>query len=92
DWYKKEDTDWFKSIKDNARKVVKFILKRQCVLDMYRQHMSTILKLPCETRFCTNFYTVESLLQNKNVVLETFVCAGFYEREAEQLVRVKTKV
>lgn len=36
DWYKKDDCAWFKSIVDSARKLVKFILKRQHVLDVYR--------------------------------------------------------
>ena len=35
-WCKIDDTKWFKSIIYNARCVVKFILKRQWVLDMYR--------------------------------------------------------
>ena len=54
--------------------------------------MTTMLKLPCETRFCTNFYTVESILRNKNAVMETFVCAPFAEWETVQNERVKTKV
>lgn len=92
DWYKSADTEWFKTIIDNARRIVKFILKRQRVLDMYRQRMTTMLKLPCETRFCTNFYTVESLLRNKNAVMETFVCAPFADWETSQNERVKSKV
>ena len=92
DWYKSSDTDWFKSIIDRARKIVKFILKRQRVLDMYRQRMSTMLRLPCETRFGTNFYMVESLLKNKNAVLETFVCASFSEWEATQTAAIKEKI
>lgn len=62
------------------------------MLDMYRQRMTTMLKLPCETRFCTNFYTVESLLRNKNAVMETFVCAPFFEWEGEQPEWTKQKV
>ena len=92
DWYKSADTEWFKTIIDNARRIVKFILKRQRVLDMYRQRMTTMLKLPCETRFCTNFYTVESLLRNKNAVMETLVHAPFVVWKTIQNERVKTKV
>lgn len=79
DWYKSNDTDWFKWIVDNARKIIKFVLKHQRVLDMYHQRMYTMLKLPCKIRFCTNFYTVESII--KNVVMETFVCASFFDWE-----------
>ena len=43
DWYKSDSTEWFKTIIDRARKIVKFILKRQRLLDMYRQRMSTML-------------------------------------------------
>lgn len=59
---------------------------------MYRQRMSTVLRLPCETRFATNFYMVESLLQNKNAVMETFVCGPFTEWETDQPQLVKAKV
>ena len=79
DWYKSEDTKWFASIIDMARKIVKFVLKRQRVLDIFRPRMSVILKLPAETRFCTHFYTLESLLCNKDAVVETFTCMAFYE-------------
>lgn len=92
DWYKSNDSEWFGEIINNAKKVVKLVLKRQRLLDMYRQQMSTMLKLPCETRFCTNFYMVESLLWNKNAVLETFVCAYFSEWEATQTTTIKGKV
>lgn len=51
-----------------------------------------MLKLPCETRFCTNFYAVESFLKNKNAVLETFICASFCEWEAEQTEATKAKI
>ena len=85
DWYKSNDTEWFKTIIDKARRVVKFILKRQRILDLYRQRMSTMLRLPCETRFATNFYMAESLLRNKNAVMETFVSAPFSEWEADQI-------
>ena len=71
---------------------MKSILKRQRLLDLYRQRMSTILRLPCETRFATNFYMAESLLRNKNVVMETFVCAPFSEWEAGQTKYVKAKI
>lgn len=54
--------------------------------------MSTMLRLPYKTRFATNFYMAESLLQNKNAVLETFVCASFYEWEADQTEAVKAKI
>ena len=59
---------------------------------MYPQRMSTMLKLPCKTRFCTNFYTVESLIKNKNAVMETFVCASFFDWEEEQSVKTKSKI
>ena len=35
---------------------------------------------------------VESLLCNKNVVLETFVCAPFFEWEFAQSLVVKAKI
>ena len=35
DWYKSDDTTWFKEIIDIACKIVKFILKRQRVLDIF---------------------------------------------------------
>lgn len=54
--------------------------------------MTTMLKFPYETRFCTNFYTVQSLLKNKNVVLEIFVCASFCEWDAEQTEAKKAKI
>ena len=76
DWYKSNDTEWFKTIIDKARRIVKFILKRQRLLDLYRQRMSTMLCLPYKTRFATNFYMAEC---NKNVVMETFVLAPFSE-------------
>lgn len=85
DWYKSEDTTWFASIIDTSRRIVKFILKRQRVLDIYRPRMSVTLKLPAETRFCTHFYTLESLLRNTDVVVETFSCMVFYEWEIEQI-------
>ena len=49
DWYKSEDTKWFASIIDIARKIVRFVLKRQRVLDIFCPCMSVILKLPAET-------------------------------------------
>lgn len=82
DWYKIADTEWFKEIIISASKIVKFVLKRQRVLDMYRQRMETMLKVSCEMRFYTNFYTLQSLLRNRNVVMETFVCVGFSKWEA----------
>ena len=91
DWYKSNDTEWFKTIIDKARRVVKFILKRQRILDLYHQRMSTMLPLPCETRFATNFYMAKSLLRNKNVVMETFVSAPFFEWKADQTEYVKIK-
>ena len=36
--------------------------------------------------------TIESLLRNKNEVMETFVCASFAEWEVTQNERVKNKV
>lgn len=92
DWYKSNDTEWFKTIIDKARRVVKFILKRQRLLDLYRQRMSTMIRLPCETRFATNFYMVESLLRNKSAVMETFVCGPFSEWEASQSEYIKVKI
>jgi hypothetical protein len=89
DWYKSEDTTWFATIIDTSRKIVKFILKRQRVLDIYRSRMSVTLKLPAETRFCTHFYTLESLLRNKDAVVETFSCMTFYEWEIEQIGKGK---
>ena len=62
DWYKNDDTQWFASIVDTARKLVRFMLKRQRVLDIFCTRMSVMLKLPAETQFCTNFYMFESLL------------------------------
>ena len=62
DWYKSDDTTWFASIVDTVRQLVRFMLKRQRVLDIFRPRMSVMLKLPAETRFCTHFYTFESLL------------------------------
>lgn len=59
---------------------------------MYHQRMSTMLRLPCKTRFVTNFYMAESLLRNKNDVMETFVCAAFFEWETGQTVVVKAKI
>lgn len=49
-----------------------------------------MLELPCETRFCTNFYILESLIKNKNVVMETFVCATFFDWH--QTVKMKSKI
>ena len=43
DWYTSEDTTWFANIINMCRKVVKFILKRQRVLDIYRSRMVCIL-------------------------------------------------
>lgn len=92
DWYKSDDTTWFASIIDTSRKIVKFILKRQRVLDLYRSRMSVTLKLPAETRFCTYYYTLESLLRNRDAVVETFSCMDFHEWEKEQTENIKEKV
>ena len=35
DWYKSDDTTWFKEIIDVAHNIVKFILKQQRVLDIF---------------------------------------------------------
>ena len=51
-----------------------------------------MLRLPCKTRFATNFHMVESLLQNKNAIIETFVCTPFLELEASQALYVKKKI
>ena len=51
-----------------------------------------MLRLPCETRFATNFYMAESLLCNKNAMMETFVSAPFSEWEADQTEYVKVKI
>ena len=92
DWYKNDDTKWFSSIVDTARQVVRFMLKRQRVLDIFRPRMSIMLKLPAETRFCTHFYTFESLLRNKDVVCETFTCMAFHEWQSNQPENVKEKI
>ena len=92
DWYKSEDTTWFASIIDTSHAIVKFILKRQRVLDIYRARMSVTLKLPAETRFRTHFYTLESLLRNKDAVVETFSCMTFHEWECTQNEKIRSKV
>ena len=51
-----------------------------------------MIHLPYETRFATNFYMVESLIRNKNVVMETFVCGPFSEWEASQSEYIKVKI
>ncbi len=62
DWYKSEDTTWFASIVDIVCKLVRFVLKRQRVLNMFCPRMLVTLKLPAETRFYTHFYTLGSVL------------------------------
>ena len=47
DWYTSEDTTWFANIINMCRKVVKFILKRQRVLDIYCSCMVCMLKFTC---------------------------------------------
>ena len=61
-WYKNDDTQWFALIVNIACQLVRFMLKRQRVLDIFCPCMSVMLKLPAETRFCTNSYMFESLL------------------------------
>ena len=51
-----------------------------------------MLRLPCKTRFATNFFMVESLLRNKNVVMETFVCAPFFEWKGGQIEYIKANI
>ena len=92
DWYSSEETTWFAKTIDVARQVVKFILKRQRVLDIFRIRMSVMLKLPAKTRFCTHFYTLESLLRNKCSVIDTFNCTAFDDWQLDQVERVKEKI
>ena len=54
--------------------------------------MLRMLHPPYETRSATNFYMVESLLWSKNIVVETFVCAHFFEWEVDQNQLVKGKI
>ena len=49
DWYNSDKTICFSKPIDAARQMVKFILKQQRVLDMYRVCMSTMLKFPIDT-------------------------------------------
>ena len=52
-----------------------------------------MLNLLAETRFCTYFYTVESLLmKNKAPIQDTFSCIAFQVWEAGESEKVKTKV
>ena len=51
--------------------------------------MSDMLKLPIETRFCTNFYMFESLLQNKDAIITTFTWMAFHDWES---IKVKEKI
>ena len=92
DWYTSDNTTWSASIINTCRQVVKFILKCQRVLDIYRSRMSCMLKLPVETRFCTHFYTLESLLRNKEVVIETFSCMMFHDWEENESEARKSKI
>lgn len=92
DWYKSDDTTWFATIVDMVRQLVRFILKRQRVLDIFRPRMSVMLKLPAETRFCTHFYTFESLLRNKDAVIHTFTCMEFHDWESTQSGKVREKI
>ena len=54
--------------------------------------MSCMLKLPIKTILCIHFYILESLLQNKVVVMETFSCMAFHDWEDGDLERVKEKI
>ena len=92
DWYTHENTTWFARIIDSCHKVVKFVLKRQRVLDIYHPCMSCMLKLPAETRFCTHFYTLESLLRNKAAIVETFTCMAFHDWEDDESNSAKEKI
>ena len=92
DWYKSEDTKWFASIIDIACKIVRFVLKRQRVLDIFCPRMSVTLKLPVETRFCTHFYTLESLMCSKDAIIETFACMAFHDWECTQNAKVREKI
>ena len=92
DWYNSEETTWFAKPIDGARQIVKFVLKRQRVLDIFRARMSVMLKLPAETKFCTHFYTLESILRNKCSIIDTFNCTSFNEWQEEQSERVKEKI
>ena len=51
--------------------------------------MSTMLKLPVDTQFCTHFYTLDSLLRNKCDVIDTINCTSFYEWQHGQPEQVK---
>ena len=92
DWYTHESTTWFARIIDSCHKVVKFVLRLQRVLDIYRPRMSCMLKLPAETRFCTHFYTLESLLRNKVAIVETFTCMAFHDWEDDESDSSKEKI
>ena len=92
DWYTHESTTWFARIIDSCCKVFKFVLKRQRVLDIYRPRMSCMLKLPTEIRFCTHFYTLESLLRNKAAIVETFTWMAFHDWEDDESDSAKEKI
>ena len=51
-----------------------------------------MLKLPTETRFCTHFYTLESLLRNKAAIVETFTCMAFHDWEDDESDSAKEKI
>ena len=52
-----------------------------------------MLKLLAETQFCTHFYTLESMLQNRTAITQSFSCQMFVEYEAdEKQESVMTKV
>ena len=53
--------------------------------------MCCMLKSPVETQICTPFYTLNPLLQNKAIVMDTFSCIIFHDWEDGERERVKEK-
>ena len=73
--------EWVKKCVEDAKSITRYIYNHSWVLNLMRKHTGLELAQSTITRFATNFFSLQSLVQQKSNLRKMFSC---YERNSSQ--------